>query len=487
MNFRNAIFSVAITLSGLLFISCLIHTAYNELEDSSSFTDIIQPADLQSDFLLLRDALDKYHPDLHLYTSKTVMDSLAIDIQKDLDEEMTSIEFFRKLRLLVSKIKNGHTSIKVQGSFMDWFNNEALILPFAMYPRHDSMFVLVDASNEYTIQEGATIIRINDRSVDDLYEDGRRFFPSDGYNLTGPDWNTARNISLFYSLAYGNPDIYDINYIDLDGVQRNAKIKAIAKTKSFENLKDGRPYYKSERGDLNLNIEEDIAILTIPSFFPDSERRFANQLKKMFAKIRNLNIDQLIIDVRGNGGGYFESAEEVLKYLITEEVQPYKYEYALVDNIKEPHHFVKGDLKHFHRQRLVESNSKFYSRADRMVIRPYRNGYQGKIVILLDQLSASATADFLGMTKSYTDAVHIGVESSGNPVAQVAVELPTLVLPNTGIRVQLPLFRSELNTTFPNMGRGLIPDVIVEPSVHSILIGEDVQLDKAKAHLINVL
>ena len=203
MNFRNAIFSVAITLSGLLFISCLIHTAYNELEDSSSFTDIIQPADLQSDFLLLRDALDKYHPDLHLYTSKTVMDSLAIDIQKDLDEEMTSIEFFRKLRLLVSKIKNGHTSIKVQGSFMDWFNNEALILPFAMYPRHDSMFVLVDASNEYTIQEGATIIRINDRSVDDLYEDGRMFFPSDGYNLTGPDWNTARNISLFYSLAYG--------------------------------------------------------------------------------------------------------------------------------------------------------------------------------------------------------------------------------------------------------------------------------------------
>ena len=486
MKQRKVVFIATIVLTGSILISCFDNLSSEQNEHSNVISDLITPSELQADFRLLREALEMYHPDLYQYTPKSSMDSMATSIYTELDKEMTRIEYYRMLRPLISCIRNDHTVLSIGGNFEEWFNNEALLLPLSLYPRNDSLYVLIDGSNEYKIKEGSTILSINNKTAMDLYKEGRSFFSTDGYNVTLPDWRMARHISLYYALAYKAESSYDIRYIDREGEERQVNIQGIKRHTLLENLSDGRKYYKKEKGSFNMKVKDGIAIITIPTFLPHSERRFRNEINKMFKQIRNQNIEKLIIDVRGNGGGYFESAAEVLRHLISEPIQPFKYEYALVNKIEQPHHFKKGALKHFHKQRLKKLDSKFYSNAGKMKVKPHKNVYQGKIAILLDQLSASATADFLGMTKSYTTATHIGVESGGNPVAQVAVELPDFVLPNSGLSLQLPLFRTELNTTFTNIGHGLIPDIILQPSIHAILSGDDLQLKRAITFLNNM-
>jgi len=336
------------TLIVLLCGFCLPKDGVDPDYNPPHYAVTLDSENLQEDFQLLRTELLKYHPDLDLYTSHEELDALASDILKNLNREMSVLDFYREMRPFVSAIRNGHTSLIYPQSFYDRFDGDGLRLPFSMYPYNDSLYVLIDASDEYVIKEGATILSINNKSFQQLYEDGRNFFPTDGYNVNWPDWRMARNISLYFALAYGSPSTYNIDYIDQDGVRRSSQIKAIDKKRSFENLNDGRVYYKNKNEGLRLSIDGDIAILTIPSFFPKSERRFANELRKHFATMENQNIDKLIIDVRGNGGGYFESASEVLKYLISDPIQPFKYEYAIVDRIKEPHHFMNGHLNHFH-------------------------------------------------------------------------------------------------------------------------------------------
>jgi len=57
--------------------------------------------------------------------------------------------------------------------------------------------------------------------------------------------------------------------------------------------------------------------------------------------------------------------------------------------------------------------------------------------------------------------------------------LTTIVLPNTGVRVSLPLYRMVLNSNRIKNGRGVLPDIEVRPSSAYIKGNIDAKLEKA--------
>ena len=56
--------------------------------------------------------------------------------------------------------------------------------------------------------------------------------------------------------------------------------------------------------------------------------------------------------------------------------------------------------------------------------------------------------------------------------------LTKIVLPNTGLRITLPLFRMVLDSTRLKTGRGIFPDIEVKPSSNSIKTGVDAKMEK---------
>ena len=108
-----------------------------------------------------------------------------------------------------------------------------------------------------------------------------------------------------------------------------------------------------------------------------------------------------------------------------------------------------------------------------MSIQPNKNAFTKDLYVLMDVRSSSTTGHLLGLIKSYTNAVFIGEEPSGNPVTVVASDILILVLPNSKMTIKLPLIKSELNVNFKNIGRGILPDKFLRPSFEAYLSGRD--------------
>ena len=135
-------------------------------------------------------------------------------------------------------------------------------------------------------------------------------------------------------------------------------------------------------------------------------------------------------------------------------------------------------FKHFKKQPLVKKGETYHIRnIKNQKIHPKKNAYQGDLFVLLDGASASATGLFLGLVKSYTEALFIGQEAGGNPAETTADDLLRMTLPNSKVRVTIPVLRIINNVTFKNTGHGVIPDYEIIPDIQDILKDKDIVLD----------
>ena len=74
----------------------------------------------------------------------------------------------------------------------------------------------------------------------------------------------------------------------------------------------------------------------------------------------------------------------------------------------------------------------------------------------------------------------VGEETGGGYYGNTAWMIPDVTLPVTGIRFRLPRFRLVVDSTREKNGRGVMPDVLVLPSVEALSKGLDFKTAKAK-------
>jgi C-terminal processing protease CtpA/Prc len=102
--------------------------------------------------------------------------------------------------------------------------------------------------------------------------------------------------------------------------------------------------------------------------------------------------------------------------------------------------------------------------------------YDGALYILVNEFSHSATGDMSGVLMQYKRGIFIGNESGGNPYENVAGESPTLHLPNTRLRISIPVLKYRINIDQANTRHGVIPEHKVLPSFQDIKTRNDVVL-----------
>ena len=90
-----------------LFYSCSVSKNYNPDKKYSE-------EELQQDYTLLRNILEKKHPSLYWYTSKDSMDYFFDEGYKAINDSMTELQFgWKILAPLTSTIHCGHTSFSM--------------------------------------------------------------------------------------------------------------------------------------------------------------------------------------------------------------------------------------------------------------------------------------------------------------------------------------------------------------------------------------
>ena len=205
-----------------------------------------------------------------------------------------------------------------------------------------------------------------------------------------------------------------------------------------------------------------IAVMTIRTFFngflQQTHEDFAGFLAASFQALQDSGVKKLIIDVRNNQGGNDENGELLYAYLTQ---RPFRY-YASQETVTEQR--TESD----HPNLRVQS--------------PQKNNFKGKVFILTNGRSFSATAEFAAIARSNKRGLFIGEEAGGGYLGNTSGDDITVTLPYSKISVRIPLVKYTLAVAHTGHDdHGVLPDYPVTPTISDFLSHNDVQLIKALA------
>ncbi len=471
---------LSFSLTNLLLLLTLSFFIPSRLSAQTS-TDFkkIPVEELQKDLTFLKKVLEDIHPGMYYFTDKQSYHQLYDSIYQSLQTPLTKQELREKIAPLILQLQCGHTRLLASNKNSKKSNKNY----FPLQLKQIEGKVLVDKNlGEDTshLFKGVEILTINDLPIDSIlqffYQNTTR--GSDGDNETGKDYYNFRYFSSRFAEWFGQPDSFKIEYRQpkMEGSQ-NIFIAASTSKEMQQNFK---AYYGKLPKNITLKwLNEETAVLKIRAFVDidtDYGLNFWGQIRAHFAELKRLKAKNLVIDVRGNGGGALGNSFKLMQYVATE---PFSANKAMLAKAEAVHNVgfrekLMLGLGFRHTDSTYISSKSFTH-----IRKPKRNlGFKEKIYLLIDGGSYSASALFAAHLHAKNRATIIGEESGGNYYLAFAGFWTVKTLPHSKISVRIPLIRLEydVESNVP-FNRGVPPDIEVAQSYDDFLKGKDTQLE----------
>ena len=409
---------------------------------------------LKEDFSFLHFSLTKYHPQLYTYTSKNDIAKLIERLSEGIEKDLTLEEFYVIVSQFTDAVKCSHTGARLSQEYQKLISEFGNYFPLRLYFKNGKAFYITNLDkNHIQFEPGVEIISINGALVKDIISQLQLFIPGEGNNQTTEYNELNKNFNfLFYFLD--DSDNYKLEYKSKDSIGNmiikscnysalnlNSEISDIDEPVSFE--------YMSSKS---------LGIIKIPSFGIRDMDAYLWKLDSIFSEIKNLNAQNLILDLRDNKGGHPIFAAQILSYLIDHEFTYFKRNDDIPD---------------------------FEPLYNPMQANPLNFG--GNIYVLVNGGCLSTTGHLISLLDYHSNAIFVG-EQPGSTFQCNDFSIQ-LKLPITGIELNVPrtTFRTvisdkELNTQLPirykvsSSAVDLInnKDVCLD-TVFSILEGQDIK------------
>ena len=406
---------------------------------------------LKADLRFLQGKLKRTHPALYRYTPKPSMDRFFDSLYHSIDHPMKESDFLSLITLLNAKIGDGHTMFLPSQAATEYNNTRGKFLPFSVAFADGKLYVREPCKLDRNIEWGEEILSINGISTATIMRELLSRQIRDGNNMTYPVWILNHYFSAYYSFVYGQPNRFSLDLKDANGELHKEKVMALTKD-SINSFLENRfgtrsVLHYADIGELLEEKEEGVtATLTIRSFDSEAFKALFNEGFKricdsIFSRLQLLPIQNLILDLRDNQGGDFETGRYLLSWLLLK-----------------PSRYLLGGKE----TRLIQ---------------PKSNHFTGKIFVLINGGSFSNTAIVSAILEKEQRAVFIGEETggnrtiiSGNPVEEA--------LPETKIRcfISTNSFRISADT---NDGHGVLPTHPFHPNISDIMEGNDTSMTMA--------
>lgn len=441
------------------------------------------PALLCEDIVLLKKILEANHPSLYWYTSKDSIDQFFQSAINSITDSLDEVQFKNKVAEIISIIRCGHTSVR----FSKAYTKKAAKFRYPQFPLSikawkDSLVVLGSAFPHDSIFKRGTIITgINGRKNRDLLDTLFRFISSDGYAFNYKNQVVSGNFAAWYKTVIGLDSVYNISYIDDSGKELVASIK------NFEPRKDTArkqrdstpPFKKPTRKEIRkarllaqrsfvIDTTTHTAFMTLSTFSGGWMRSF---FRRSFKTLKKDSIQNLVLELRNNGGGRVTNSVLLTKYLSD---HPFKIGDTVVATSRK---FRYGQYIHpswiywfamnfgAHKMEDGKIHYRYYER--KMFEPKEKYHFSGNVFLVQGGYSFSATTMFISQLKGQSNVTTVGEETGGGYYGNSAMHIPTIRLPNTGLQITLPMYRLVMDANRPK-GHGIIPDVQVDPSSQAI-------------------
>ncbi len=475
------------SLSFLVFISVVVIFQSCSSQKQSVLSKKYSPTRLQEDAEVFNKVVLAMHPTIGMYRDRNYYSNLLSSFKNDLNDSLTEKQFRFKLKLLADELHCGHTEVMASKATYRAMNKLKLnFSPFVFLPVNDKLYMIANLNKKQdsVFKKGMEVTKINGLAVDSMLRYSKRFISGDGFNQTGKTHYIQLGFNSYFLSIFGRPDTFDVEY-KTGTTLKQIKYAAI-QLKTMPPLPIGANmdslFVKYKRAKMSyryLGNDKKNMLLKIDKF---SHRKYNKAYGRIFKRLKDHKTENLIIDLRNNGGGSLGNTYRLLSYLLEkEETQTLKTAIKKYPYKK----YTKGNIG-FKITRFVYTligRKKTVNDTDDFIytIHPkQKNRFTGKIYVLINGGSFSASCLVSAYLKHNNRAIFIGEETGGTLEGCNAGITPYYRLPNTGLKIRVPAFRIVHDVNPSKTGRGLLPDYKIEYTVKDIIGKRDLELLKVK-------
>lgn len=477
-------------MKNLFLLLCLILTF-------GAHTQIGQ-RQLLKDYDLFRRIYEKANAGLYKYHSREAIDSVFLVNRKRIQSNTSYREFYSILWNVIDFTGSCHNDLTYPDSLIYKLQSQKIFFPLPLKFLTDKLY------SNYTyegITLGSEILSINGIDAKTVANEVSRFLSTDGSNTTGK-YAFLETKALFFNfyLAYGPQTAYVVIYKDSSGIYQTT-LQATDYKSAVENYKRRfiPDYEKKNKLPYTFHYTDDPGkgLLTVNTFSmggPKSEghKRYAAFLDSVFTDLKNKNTQNLIVDIRKNGGGDDPNDLLLYSYLTKRSFRENQSAYTLFNKVPFRKYYweeEKGEIRELEEElkdeHRVLKNGKYYQdEKNNPAWEPKPNAFSGKIYLLISPFVASAGSLFASMVKSDEETVVIGQEALGGYYGHTGHIPVTYKLPETGLFLTFSLVDLEQDVQkLPDQkdGDGVKPDYTVEQTIQEYLNNKDSVLEFTKS------
>ena len=448
---------------------------------------------LREDLKVLWDVLEEGHGGFDRYTPKSVLKISFDEAMARLTVPMTEFDFYLALLPLVAEIKDGHTGLRLSAAAASFLDGQPIAFPFGLYFQDGKAYIFRNLSQDRSVSAGAELLAINGMPVAEILAKLLPLIPNDA-GIQTKKLRQLENPAFFgrlFALRFGRPDSFKVRLRFL----KETDIKEFAvpgiKGSDVSRILNERYPDSTRRPPLyELSFRGTTAILTIRGFgnnHASGSLRYPEFLKNAFRTLQEKKTPNLIIDLRNNGGGQDHYGKLLFAYVMD---RPFLYYRAL--EIRKDHfdlfRFTEVSKKN---QEELAAQCRKNARGWYDVLghpnlglqQPQEPRFAGKVAILINGLSFSATGETTSLFHHYRKAVFFGEECGAGYYGNTSGFMAQAKLPQTKIQVVIPFILYTMAVDGYPADRGIVPDVPVTPTIEDLLAGRDPVMDRAVAYL----
>ncbi len=470
----------------LVIILSIIHIfSFGQVE-----LDMISPKKMKKDLEVLLESLDG-HPDPYSKISEVEFQKIVKDVEKAISTELDEVDFYKNLSRIVASIGDGHTGIFMPRFWLNNMRKKHGVFPYDVFLTNEGGLYVIEAYGDTKIPKGARILEINGMSIDAFVE---AVTPHISFE-TIPFRNDgiSRSFEFMLYLVFKQIDQLTFKY---KVYKESEAIVRVMDYKEWKGQKKGMREDKDKMIALGKTynfeiIEPGVAKIDIFAFAVPSIDKYKAFLNKTFKAIRKNNVHSLIIDVRGNYGGWPKVASELFHFIhdghfktmaksSTKISKPYRMYFFDRNPSMRTTNYIFPKNRHFvdvekvvnGRLDTYVDEESFFNEAP--ITEPFE--FKGDTYLLIDRKSYSAASSFASTFQCYNMGYLIGEPTGGTKIFRANA---------FGKKLPRTFFYLSTSTTklytacYSEENQPVLPNVEVVPSIIQRVHKIDAQLKMA--------
>jgi hypothetical protein len=453
----------------------------------------LDPEQVARDVSLAQEAFERIHPGYDRYTSADTLEAgwRAITTDAEAADGMEPSDLYRRLQGVLALIRCDHTKAELPAALAKARRTEPVYLPLR-FELVEGRAIVVAVAPDSGVRVNEELLSIDGHEIAALVERYAPYVPVDGFT------DAVKRHELAWSLEFDGGAIE--HFMALEGVPASAALQVRDVAGQVRNVEVARIGLTAQRtlaaaGSANFADavtvtypDEKTALLRVGSFVNYRKPVDPDDIYvPLFKTFRQRGIEHLIVDLRTNGGGSGDARDRLVAHLINDTTFMHRGELIKtldLDGLRD--HLSSWDSRALNPKRwwfsrtedgMYRMRSWWFGGSGR--IKPARHAFEGRVTLLSSGANSSGTTMLMTALQATGRARVVGEPTGGNRAGPTAGILFTVTLPESDIRLRLPIIRTVTGYDEADNGRGVTPDVVVSPSVDDVRNARDRALELA--------